>query len=306
MTVQIRSIIAALCLLVVGCGSQSVPELPSSTDRSTIVGIVTGPQGQKFLRDITAAKWNDEGGRAAELFAWIPHDAQSPDLSIATSAGQTAHAIASFLSGDDASDDPNNSSLWQMFARSLIPYLGATVGDPLGVAGFAPLDELDTEMRHSAAIFTAITKDAEANRAYTDAARKLAQVYEAAFAKAAVGDPLQADQGNAQRDILRAARLRGLIAAGAFMANPQTGRPTAAKAQTEVAYLVASLTARPGDTHINPEFFIADRLKSPAEISDADWSIYDTQLTVFLAPSPQINDAIRRFGRTYELIASGQ
>lgn len=306
MTVHLRSTVAALCLIVLGCGSHAVPELPSSTDRSAIIDIVRGPDGQEFLRDITAAKWSDDGREAAELFAWIPREAQSPDRSIATSAGQTAHSIASFLSGDDASADPSNSALWQMFARSLIPYLGATVGDLSGVAGFDPLDELNSDMQHSAGLFATMTKNAEANRPFTDAASKLAQAYEAAFAKAAVADPLQADQGNAQRDILRAARLRGLIAAGSFIADPQIGRPTTAKAQTQVAYQVASLTARPGDPHINPEFFIADRLKSPAEISDANWSIYDTQLTVFLAPSPRINDAIRRFGRTYELIVSGQ
>lgn len=306
MTMQMRTTVVALCVLLLGCGSHAVPELPSSADRAAIIETVTGPEGHKFLRDITAAKWNDGGREAADLFAWISPDAQSPDLSIATSAGRTARSIASFLSDENVSDDPKNPALWQMYARSLIPYLGATVGDPSGVAGFGPLDELDSEMRHSAGMFAAMTKDAEANRAYTDAASKMAQVYEDAFAETAVSDPMQADQGNAQRDLLRAARLRGLIAVGAFVAEPQVGRPTAAKAQTEVAYRVASLIARPGDPHINPEFFVADRLKSPAEISDAEWSLYDTQLTVFLAPSPRINDAIARFGRTYERIASGQ
>jgi hypothetical protein len=229
-----------------------------------------------------------------------------PNSSHGSRATRSHPIFRSFLSGDDASGDPSNSALWEMFARSLIPYLGATVGDPSGVAGFDPLDELNSDMQHSAGMFATMAKHAEANRPFTDAATKLAQAYEAAFAKAAVADPLQADQGNAQRDILRAARLRGLIAAGSFRADPQIGRPTTAKAQTEVAYQVASLTARPGDPHISPEFFIADRLKSPAEISDANWSIYDAQLTVFLAPSPRIYDAIQRFGRTYERIANSQ
>jgi hypothetical protein len=48
------------------------------------------------------------------------------------------------------------------------------------------------------------------------------------------------------------------------------------------------------------------RLLSPSEIADDDWSIYDSQLTVYLATSPRINDAIQQFGRAYDLVASGQ
>lgn len=41
-------------------------------------------------------------------------------------------------------------------------------------------------------------------------------------------------------------------------------------------------------------------------IVDTDWSIYDTQLTVYLTPWPRINKAIRQFGRVYDVIARGQ
>jgi hypothetical protein len=301
-------VIAALCAIVLGCTTDGEPDLPSSADISAIVERVTGPGGQEFLRDITTAKWSDDGRRAAELFTWIAQDAHSSDPSTATRAGQTAHSIASFLADarDVTADAPTNPPLWKAFAQSLVPYLGAAVGDPTGVAGFTPLDGLDSQMRKSAEMFATLTKDTEANQIFTEAASDVAHAYEVAFAKAAVAQPMKADRGDAQRELLRAARLRGLVAAGAYIADPQGGKPIALRAMTEVAYQVASLTVRPGDPHISPEFFDGERLLPPGEISNSDWSIYDAQLSVYLSSSPRINEAIRQFGRTYGLIASGQ
>lgn len=44
---------------------------------------------------------------------------------------------------------------------------------------------------------------------------------------------------------------------------------------------------------------------SPSEIPDDMWSIYDSQLTVYLAPSPRILDAINQFGDVYADMVSG-
>ncbi|RAV15076.1 hypothetical protein DQP55_06820 [Mycolicibacterium sp. GF69] len=68
-------------------------------------------------------------------------------------------------------------------------------------------------------------------------------------------------------------------------------------------YQVAALSARPDDSHIDPEFFRDGRLLSPAEIPENDWSIYDSQLTVYLAPFQHISNAIRQFGFRYAVIA---
>jgi hypothetical protein len=307
-TVRVTLVIAALLALLVGCTSDEEPELPSHTDVSAIADRVTGPDGQNFLRQIVSASWDDGGRRAGELFGWIPRDAGSTDQVTATRAGQTAHAIASFLADerDISAGTPANPALWQAFAQSMVPYLGAAVGDESGVSAFAPLDGLDSQMRRTAALFAAMTKEPDANRIFTAAASDRAHTYEAAFAKAAVAEPLSADRGDAQRDLLRAARLRGLVAAGAYIADPESEKPTAAHAQTELAYQVASLSARPDDPHINPEFFKGERLLPPSQIADVDWSIYDSQLTVFLAASPQILEAIQQFGRVYGLIAIAQ
>jgi hypothetical protein len=308
MTVRIALAIAAILALVVGCTSRDEPELPSSTDTFAIADRVTQPDGQAFLSEITSASWDDDGRRAAELFTWVPRDAQSPDRVAATRAGETAHAIASFLADerDKLAEVPANPALWQAFARSLVPYLGAMVGDGTGVVGFEPLDGPDSQMRRTTSLFAAMAKHSEADRILTEAASARAHRYEAAFAKAAVAEPLLADRGVAQRDLRYAARLRSVVATGAHLAYPESEKFTPARAQTEVAYQVVSLTARPGDIHIEDRFFSGGRLLSPSEIAEEDWSIYDSQMTVYLATSPRINEAIRQFGDTYWDIARAQ
>jgi hypothetical protein len=304
-TFRLALVIAALLALVVGCNSDDQPELPPNTDVVDIADRLTGPDGQSFLRDITSSSWKDDGRRAAELFAWIPRDATSTDRAAADRAGKAAHAIASFLADnrDSFEGAPANPALWQAFSQSLMPYLGVMVGDDSGVAGFEPLDGPNSQMRQTASMFAAMAKHIDADKTFTEAASARAQSYEEAFAKAAVAEPLLADRGAAQRPLLQAARLRSLVATGAYMADPASGKPAVAYAQTELAYQVASLTVRPGDPHINPEYFKEGRLLSPSEISEADWSIYDSQLAVYLAPWPRIFDAIQQFGHTYDVIA---
>jgi hypothetical protein len=301
-------IITALFALVVGCTSDAKPELPSSTDTAAITDRVTGPDGHTFLRDITTASWDDDGRHAADLFTWIPRDAKSTDRAAADRAGKTAHAIASFLADEreKIAGAPANPALWQAFAQSLVPYVGAMVGDESGVVGFEPLDGTGSQMRHTTSMFAAMAKHTEADRILTEAASARAHTYEAAWAKAALAEPFLADRGAAQRDLLLAARLRSVVATAINLADPQSTRFTPARAQTEVAYQVVSLTAHPDDPHIDEKFFRGGRLLSPSEIEEEDWSIYDTQLTVYLATSGRINDAIYRFGDAYSVIATGQ
>lgn len=299
------SVMALVAL--VGCDSHAEPTLPPNTDPTTISERVNRADGPEFLRDVTSAAWPDDGQRAAELVVWIPRDAQSTDRTAATRAGQTAHAIASFIA-DNKGEPPNtpaNPPLWQAFARSLAPYVGAMVGDATGVEGFDSLDGPGSQMRRTAALFAAMTKDNDANQVLIDAASERAHTYEMAFAKAAVAEPILADRGAPQADLLRAAALRSLVATGAQLAE-KGPTATPAHAQTELAYQVAVLTARPDDPHINDEFFSGGRLLPPSDIAESDWSIYDTQLTVYLTPWPRINDAIRQFGDAYDVIARGQ
>jgi hypothetical protein len=306
--VRLTIVIVALFVLVVGCTTDTEPELPSSTDTVAIADRVTGPNGQEFLRDVTSTPWKDDGGRAAELFSWIPRDTTSTDDGKATRAGRTARAVASFLAEDrhEIGGAPANPLLWQAFAQTLIPFLGAMVGDARGTAGFEPLDGIGSDMGRTASLFAAMTKNADADRTLTQAASARAHAYEVAFAKAALADPLLADRDAARADFLRAARLRGIMAAASKLVDPQSERFTVGQAQTELAYQVVSLTAHPDDPHIDPQYFKNGRLLSPSEISEEDWSTYDSQLTVYLATSPRINDAIRQFGDAYDVIAAGR
>lgn len=284
------------------------PELPSNDDPAAVSQRVTGTDGRAFLREITSAAWDDGGRSAGELFVWIPRDARSVDPAVAARAGETAHAIAAFLADerDTITDTPDNPALWRSFTDSLIPYQGALVGDDRGVAGFAPLDGLESQMRRTASLFATMARDSEANRAWVDAAAAKALEYEEAFAKAAVADPLRADSGDTQRTLLQAARLRSLVATGARLANPDAPRPVPTYAETAVMYQVASLTARDDDPHINEEFFRDGHLLPLDEIPEEDRSIYRTQLRVYLVPWPQIGAAVEQFSRAYGAVADGQ
>lgn len=295
-------------LLLAGCTGRALPQLPPSSNSVAVADRLTGPDGDKFLGDVVSASWSDGGREAAQVFAWIPQDALSTDEAAAVRAGSSAHAVASYIADNRQSVAglPANPALWQSLSRVLIPYLGAMIGDATEVAGFEPLDGPRSQMRRTSALFAAMDKDPDAIRALTDAASQRAKNYGASFAASAVADPATADRGDAQRQLNLAARLRSLVDTGAHLADPEREAPAPAHAQTEIGYQVVSLTAKPGDPHIDARFFRAGRLLSPSEIPESEWSLYDSQMTVYLAPWPRILDAIRQFGDTYNLIASGQ
>ncbi len=178
------------------------------------------------------------------------------------------------------------------------------VGDESGVTGFEPLDGPNSQVRHTAALFAAMTKNADANKTFIEAASARAQSYEEAFAKAAVAEPLLADRGAAQ-DLF--SRRRGCAASslpGHMWPIPHRKSPPSHPNRTRVPGRLADCS--PGGSHIEERFFRDGRLLSPSEIAEEDWSIYDTQLAVYLAPWPRIFDAIQQFGHTYDTIATGQ
>jgi hypothetical protein len=305
MTTRVAFCFAAILGFVLSCTSDHPPELPSNTDTAAIAERVNGSDGQAFLRSISTAAWKDDGRQAAELFAWVPRDATSSDPASATRAGQSAHAIASFLSDnrETVKTAPANSALWQAFSHSLVPYLGAMVGDPRGTRAFEPLDAIDSPLKRTVSLFATMTKDAGANRGFTDAADALAHEYEAAFAKVGVADPANPASDDALRKLLRAAYLRALVDAGRYLADPDSPRPTPTHAQLELTYQIVSLTARPDDPHINPEFFREGHLLAPTEIAQSDLSIYNSQLSTYLVTYPKLRELVREFGRRYDLVA---
>jgi hypothetical protein len=177
------------------------------------------------------------------------------------------------------------------------------VGDSAGTLGFEQLDKINSDLSHTASLFAAMTKDAQANHAFTDAAAALAHTLESAFAKSAVADPVRPATDDAVDGLMRAAYLRALVDAGRYLADPKSPRPTPRLAQTELMYQIVSLTARPTDPHINSEFFKDGRLMSPTEIAKTDWSIYDNQLATYLVAYPPISAMVDEYGRRYDLVA---
>jgi hypothetical protein len=307
MTLTLRVALALTAIIgLVSCTSHHEPELPSTSDTAAIAGRITGPDGQTFLREITTAAWDDDGRRAAELFEWVPRDAASTDPAVATRAGQTAHAVGAFLADNrnELTSAPANPALWQSYSKSLTPYIGAMVGDPTGTRGFEQLDEINSDLSRTASLFATMTKDAQANRAFIDAAAALAHTLESAFAKAAVADPVRPATDDAVEGLMRAAYLRALVDTGRYLADPKSPRPTPRLAQTELKYQIVSLTARPTDPHINSEFFKNGRLLSLQDIAKTDWSIYDNQLSTYLVAYPQIRAMVNEFGHRYDLVAT--
>lgn len=297
--------------VLTGCSnSPTAPELPSETDPGAVSETITGPGGAALLNDMTMYPWDDGGRKAGDLFSWIPDDAQSPDRIVAGRAGHTAFAVATFLADkrESLAEAPPNSSLWQSYASSLAPYVGALVGDADGAQGFEPLDALDSTespMTRTVSLFRAVAKDSEANKTLIDAAAKRASAYEEAFANAVAEDSRLAGANDPQEWLTWAARLRGVVAKSQSADTPDSERPTSAHAQTQVAFEVAVLTARSGDPAIDPKFFGPDgRLIAPDELEENTWSVYDSQLTVYLSVFPPINDAIRSYGRTFEDIVA--
>ena len=75
-------------------------------------------------------------------------------------------------------------------------------------------------------------------------------------------------------------------------------------AETAVAYAVVSKMLRGTDPHFSAEYFMSDgALKAPDQVDNAQWSLYDTQLSNYLATYPAITKAIGQFVNRYRSIA---
>ncbi|MBO0680713.1 hypothetical protein JRC04_24880 [Mycolicibacterium sp. S2-37] len=66
-----------------------------------------------------------------------------------------------------------------------------------------------------------------------------------------------------------------------------------------------SRLVRSSDPRIRPGFFGPDGgLLSPSKVGGAQWSLYDAQLSNYLAAYPNLTAAIADFGVTYNRIAN--
>lgn len=290
---MIRARAAVLALTVVlavtlaACGR--TPDLPA--DESAAYQMLTGGNGQEFLRQISSHDWDDGGEAAAAQLSWIARDALSSDEASAQRAGEAAHAIATFLAEneDELSRLPAgwfglkhrplgelNPALVRGYAAALIPYQGAIVGDGNSVHGFTIVGDGVSSAR---SIFAVIDAYTEAGNEFRDAAYQRVHYYLKTYAQAV------ADRRNEELVALRyAAELAGVVEGGQRESGNgamegQTAQYWINWAGYEVA---AAMGARPGDPDLSDQYFTAGgRLESPDEVSANDLDSFATALQIF-------------------------
>jgi hypothetical protein len=216
----------------------TVQDIFRAAGRDTIVDhdMLTGPNGNSLLQNMSTHAWADHGNAASTLTSWIHGAAESPDVTVATRAGETAQSVANYL-GDPANkllsipSDPIthghttigqlNPDLVRGYADALTPYQDAMVGDYSHTKGFHALDDFyGGQMSHTREIFAVMDSDYDpknphtASNIFNSAAYAHAVAYEENYGKAAAesqigpSDPHSGDMG-------RAGALAGLVEAGA-------------------------------------------------------------------------------------------
>jgi hypothetical protein len=284
-----RTLVAAIAVLVTvggiaGCGTRA-PDL--SGDAAASFGRLTGPNGQKYLADISGYEWDDRGAAAAESLAWIGRDALSADATAASRAGQAAHAVAVYVAGngktliDGDSIGRRSPDLVRAYAAALAPFQGALFG--VGTSDAFP-SLVSTPGDYSAArtVFAVIDTDTQAGNDFTAKAYKTADSYARQFG-AAFGKPADGQYPT----LSMAAYLSGIAYGGARESkNDAIVTRTAQQSLDHAAYNVATaLQPPPGPNDFSPEFFLRDGpLKPPDKVAGQDPKIrYSEQLQIYLS-----------------------
>jgi hypothetical protein len=313
-TWQTAVVVAFALLGILGACGHSSPKLPSDSSSGSIHQLITGPDGDQFLHDISTYKWGADSRRVTDLFTWIPREATSTDVREKTSAGETAHAIASFLAdnshdlmggekGSQASIGAVNPELTQTYADVVIPYLSAMVGDDAGTAGFRPLDGLQGPMPRTAAVFGVLATDSTAGSRLADAVGTVADKYEEGFVGLAAADPTSSTNG----DLVRAARLLGLASStGLRRSDGATFQPGDVVA--DLQFRIAVRMARGPNVDLPQQFFKSDgSLMSPQEVraksGEFGWEDYTSKLGAYLAKFPALTKAVTDFQREFSTAA---
>lgn len=272
---RFTQVLVAVMLLVAGC-TTSAPALPPAGDVVKIHDLLVSPTGVGFLTNLSTYKWPDGGLRAGELFNWIPPDAGSADATVATRAGDAAHALASFLGKHESgllsvhtgwfglkhrAVGSLNPRLVQGYAAALIPFQGVLACDPAESHGFKPLGEdCPSGIVYARSVFTLLNTDPLAAANFADAAYRRMDTYIERFAEGV---------GNRSAPFPRgpqlAGTLLGLITVGAARSGIKV--PTVQDEENRANYLTAK-TVLPKGTNpgLPPEYFANGELMSPDEV----------------------------------------
>lgn len=211
--------------------------LAVSPDHQVVHDVLTGPDRDHFLKNVTHHIWLDEGKNAASLFSWTEGAAHGPE---ATIAAETARTYADYLGKNQADllRLPGNHTLGEKnpvlvrgMAHGLIPYVGNIAGTSGALPEFgSPLDDSNLiengMMPVAKGIVAVLNTDADAGSHFNAAAYGQAVVAEGAFAQAVIQHNPHV-HGYSQH-LHEAATLRGLV---------DTGIHTALQADVENQHL---------------------------------------------------------------------
>ncbi|TFV60073.1 hypothetical protein E4P42_06810 [Mycobacterium sp. PS03-16] len=186
--------------------STSAPAMPSSTEPGAVHEFLTGSEAGSRLEAISTYDWPDNGAEPAAYFDWIAADATSADSTVATRAGESAHALAVFLGEEHSELESLPSDLAAAYGRALTPFQGALVGDDDGIRGFGQLGG-PGDFSAERGIFSVIATNAEAGERFVESAYSRARAIAAGAA-----ERVCRDGGAATAAVRQAAELSGLAA----------------------------------------------------------------------------------------------
>ncbi len=312
------SLVFCLALLFSAACASSDPALPAKDDPIAVHDALVGPQGQDFLSKITTHDWPDDGARAGEAFAWIAREAMSADPAVSTRAGEAAHALASFLSGNSSqlldistgwfglghtTAGNLNPKLVQAYAAALVPYQGALACYPGDVRGFESRNkDCASALADARSALVVLNTDNQAATAFAEAAYRQMDTYFSRFASGVVDPSRRFDEGP-----VTAGRLLGLLQAASSQSGIKVRAPLEEASQAN--YLLAkALLSSDSNSGIPAEYFSGGTLMSPTEISEklgADAVAgYDDSLRTYLTNRNNVESFISHdFYDTYRDVA---
>jgi hypothetical protein len=272
----IGAILTSILILSASACGTSAPALPTDTSPAAVHDVLAGQDGQNFLYEITTHDWGDGGVHAAKLFEWIAAEATSPDPRVAARAGESAQALASFLSnrGEDLLDIKTgvfgltrstvgalNPSLIRAYGAALTPFQGAMVCDTRSVEGFGALaNPCEEAVSAAKPVFAALNTDPATASAFADAASARMDRYIQLFAEndpASVSNPFPSA-------LPYVGRLLGLVTIAA--SHSDVTPPTLQAEVNKVSYVLVKAMLTQGHGTFPPEFLVDGRLMSPAEV----------------------------------------
>jgi hypothetical protein len=299
------AVTVVLGVVLVACGR--APTLPP--DDTATYQLLTGGNGQEFLRQISSHDWDDGGQAAAERLSWIARDAESTDESTAKRAGEAAHEIAVFIAGNKdelsrlssgwfgfqhRSVGELNPELVRGYASALSPFQGALVGDVKSVSGFTIIGD-GADVSSARNVFAVIDTNTQAGKDFNDSAYQRVKDYLHTYAEAVAGGKREGLVA-----LQHAAELAGVVDGGQRESgNEAIKTETAQHWMNWAGYEVASaMGVRPDGPEIPNQFFAPDgHLTSPDQVSVNDLPIFANALKIFTSNHglPGLGSDIRRW-----------